>query len=169
MKKLVSLLIITLLAINCSFAQKKDKKEKKMSEQELKIAQGVATKMFEEDLVIYMTSLVSNYGRVALDGAKVSLKGDKFSCELPYQGDSRIMTYGSQNITVKATNAPVEIESTFNEKKDYYKLNFTFESEHDNELFNVTLKIFLSGKVTLELGSSRRESVTYSGGLYIEL
>lgn len=169
MKKCVLLLLVSLLCVGAAFAQKKEKKEKQLSETELRTAQAVARKMLDENLVMYMSVLISDYGRTALDGNKISLIGDKFTCNLPYQGSSRINTYGSQNLSVKAVDAPVKVESIYNEKKGYYKLNFSFESAHDSERFIATLKVFLSGKVDLELSSSRRGSAKYMGGLYIEM
>ena len=62
-----------------------------------------------------------------------------------------------------------QVESIYNEKKEYYKLNFSFESTFDKEVFIVSLKVFLNGKVTLEMSSTRRGSVKYTGGLYIEM
>lgn len=153
--------------VGSAFAQKKVKKEKELSETELKTAQAVAAKMLDENLVMYMTASMSDFGRIALDGIKVTLIGDKFNCNLPYQGSSRINTYGSQNINVTAEDAVVQVESIYNEKKGYYKLNFSFESTYDSERFTATLKVFLSGKVNLELSSSRRGSVKYLGGLLI--
>lgn len=166
MKKFVLLLLVSLLAVGGAVAQKK---EKKMSEKELKTAQAVARKMLEENLVMFMSASVSDYGRVSLDGIKVTLIGNKFTCNLPYQGTSRINTYGSQDLNVSADNAPVVVESIYNEKKGYYKLNFAFESTYDSERFTATLKVFLSGKVNLELSSSRRGSVKYMGGLLIDM
>ena len=167
MKKCVLLLLVSLFVVGSAFAQKKVKKEKELSETELKTAQAVAAKMLDENLVMYMTASMSDFGRIALDGIKVTLIGDKFNCNLPYQGSSRINTYGSQTINVTAEDAVVQVESIYNEKKGYYKLNFSFESTYDSERFTATLKVFLSGKVNLELSSSRRGSVKYLGGLLI--
>ncbi len=169
MRKYVLLLLVSLICVGTVYAQKKEKKQKQLSDTELRVAQAVAAKMLDEDLVMYMTVLVSNYGRTSLDGIKVTLIGDKFTCNLPYQGGSRINTYGSQSINVTANEAPVKVESIYNEKKGYYKLNFAFESDYDSERFTATLKVFLSGKVNLELSSSRRGSANYQGGLYIEM
>ena len=168
MKKYILLLIALIIAAGPCMAQKQ-KKEKQMSEKELKVAQAVSYKMYQKDLVMYMTALATDYGRLALDGIKISLKDDKFTCNLPYQGSSRINTYGSQNISVTCEECPVQVESIYNEKKGYYKLNFEFESTYDKEKFLASLKIFLNGKVTLELSSSRRGMATYSGGLYIQM
>lgn len=169
MKKCVLLLLVSLLFVGAAYAQKKEKKQKTLSETELKVAQAVSKKMLDENLVMYMSVLVSDYGRTALDGIKVTLIGDKFTCNLPYQGSSRINTYGSQSVNVTANDAPVKVESIYNEKKGYYKLNFAFESDYDSERFTATLKVFLSGKVNLELSSSRRGSANYQGGLFIEM
>lgn len=168
MKKYILLLIALFIAVGPCMAQRQ-KKEKKMSEKELKVAQAVSYKMYQKDLVMYMTAVATDYGRLALDGIKISLIDDKFTCNLPYQGSSRINTYGSQNISITCTDCPVEVESIYNEKKSYYKLNFEFESSYDKEKFLASLKIFLNGKVTLELSSSRRGMATYTGGLFIQM
>ncbi len=168
MKKYLLLLIALIISVGPCIAQKQ-KKEKRMSEKELKVAQAVSYKMYQKDLVMYMTALATDYGRLALDGVKITLKDDKFTCNLPYQGSSRINTYGSQNISITCTDCPVEVESIYNEKKSYYKLNFEFESAYDKEKFLASLKIFLNGKVTLELSSSRRGMATYTGGLFIQM
>jgi len=169
MKKCLLLLLVSLFVVGSAYAQKKGKKVKELSKTELRTAQAVAKKMLDKDLVMYMTVLTHDYGKVALDGNKVTLVDDKFSCSLPYQGSSRINTYGSQNITITAKEAPVEVESVYNEKKEYYKLTFSFKSSYDSESFSAILKVFLSGKVTLDLSSSERGSVKYMGGLYIEM
>lgn len=166
MRKYLLFLLVLMISAGTGFAQRK---EKPMSDKEMKVAQAVSYKMFKKDLVMYITASTSDYGRIALDGIKISLIDDKFTCNLPYQGTSRINTYGSQNLSVTAENTPVQVESIYNEKKEYYKLNFSFESTFDKEVFIVSLKVFLNGKVTLEMSSTRRGSVKYTGGLYIEM
>ena len=91
MKKYILLLIALFIAVGPCMAQRQ-KKEKKMSEKELKVAQAVSYKMYQKDLVMYMTAVATDYGRLALDGIKISLVDDKFTCNLPYQGSSRINT-----------------------------------------------------------------------------
>lgn len=166
MKKILLFIMLSLFVASATYAQKR---EKKLNEKELRTAQAVAKKMLDKDLVMYMSVLIHDYGKVALDGNKVSLVDDKFSCNLPYQGSSRINTYGSQNISITADNEPVEVESFYNDKKGFYKLTFTFKSSFDSERFTAILKVFLSGKVTLDVSSSERGNVKYQGGLFIEM
>lgn len=166
MKKILLFILLSVFVAGAAYAQKK---EKKLSEKELKTAQAVAKKMLDKDLVMYMSVLIHDYGKVALDGNKVSLVDDKFSCNLPYQGSSRINTYGSQDISITADNAPVEVDSFYNDKKGFYKLTFSFKSSYDSERFSATLKVFLSGKVTLDVSSSERGNVKYQGGLLIAM
>lgn len=166
MKKILLFIMLSLFVASATYAQKR---EKKLSEKELRTAQAVSKKMLDKDLVMYMSVLLHDYGKVALDGNKVSLVDDKFSCNLPYQGSSRINTYGSQNISITADNEPVEVESFYNDKKGFYKLTFTFKSSFDSERFTAILKVFLSGKVTLDVSSSERGNVKYQGGLFIEM
>ena len=85
MKKYILLVIAFMIAAAPCMAQRQ-KKEKQMSEKELKVAQAVSYKMYQKDLVMYMTAVATDYGRLALDGIKITLKDDKFTCNLPYQG-----------------------------------------------------------------------------------
>ena len=125
-------IILFALAISFAFAPGIHAQEKaKKSEI---IAAAVATKMLKKDLVMIMTGLNSDYGRLPLDGNKVTLVNNKFTCDLPYRGSSRINTYGSQDGNIKATDIYVDVESEFNEKKKYYRLNFKFKSDYDSEL-----------------------------------
>lgn len=162
MKRLVLIFVLALIAIGPeAYAQKKAKKSEI-------IAAAVATKMLQKNLVMVITGISSDYGKMVLDGVTVKLVDDKFTCDLPYQGSSRINTYGSQDGNIKATDVKVDVKSEFNEKKRFYRLDFTFKSDYDSELYDVSLKVFTNGKVTMNIGSTKRSAVDYLGGLYVE-
>lgn len=141
--------------------------QKKLSKSQL-IAGAVAEKMLKKNLIIYITNIFSDAGTENFtEGFKVTLINDKFTCMLPYKGKSSISTYGSQDLYISAEEVPVEVESTFNTKKNFYLLKFQFTSKFDNELFDVSMKIFTNGKVSMDISSPRRSVIKYSGGLYI--
>lgn len=162
MKKLLLLLITVLTLIGPMHAQ-----TKRASKNE-QIASAVAQTMMNKKLVIYISNVMSEWGNQNYSpGLKVSLINDKFTCNLPYQGSSRINTYGSQDLYIKADDVPVDVTSDFNNKKDFYEIKFNFTSSYDNESFDVSMKVFVNGKVTMQVNSPKRSNIRYSGGLQL--
>lgn len=160
MKKILLLLIAALIFAGPVYAQKKRASKKEQ------IAGAVARTMMNKKLVIYISSVMSDYGNQTYQpGIKVTLINDKFTCNLPYQGSSRVNTYGSQDLYIKAEEAPVNITSDFNEKKGFYEIKFNFTSQYDNESFEVAMKVFVNGKVTMQINSPKRSNMRYSGGV----
>ena len=161
--KRILFFVVLLCVVTAQYSYSQDKQKKSEI-----IASAVANKMLQKNLVMVMTGIISDYGRLALDGSTVRLIDNKFTCDLPYRGSSRINTYGSQDGNIKATNVEVDVKSEYNEKKKFYRLNFTFAGDNDNELYDVSLKVFTNGKVIMNIGSTKRSAVDYQGGLYIE-
>lgn len=163
MKKLFVILLFasTLLSSDIALAQKKLSKKER-------IQAAVATQMLNRDLTMYITNIISDFGTDSYpEGIKVTLKEDKFTCELPYKGDASINMYGTNDFSITSENSTVDVESEFIEKKKYYQINFTFESKFDNEEFNADLKVFTNGKVFLTISSNKRSVIKYSGGLLV--
>ncbi len=162
MKKILMILILALTVAGPVQAQKK-----KQSRNE-KIAGAIARQMMDKNLIIYITNVMSDWGSQNYpQGLKVTLINNKFTCNLPFQGSSRVNTYGSQDLYIKAENAPVEISSNFNKKKNFYEIKFNFTSEYDNEIFNVIMKVFTNGKVSIEISSPKRSIMRYNGGIQV--
>lgn len=160
MKKLLLLFIALLTLAGTVHAQKG-----RISKKE-QIAGAVARTMVNKRLVIYISNVMSEWGNQNYNpGLKVTLINDKFTCNLPYQGSSRINTYGSQDLYIKAEDVPVDVTSDFNDKKGFYEIKFNFTSSYDNEPFEVSMKIFVNGKVTMQVNSPKRSNMRYSGGL----
>lgn len=133
------------------------------------ISASIAKHMLDKNLVFYMTNVISDMGTQTYpEGLKVTLIDSKFTCNLPFRGNSSVSTYGSQDLYIKAEDVPVNITSEYNEKKKLYKLSFTFKSTHDNELFETVIKVFTTGKTNIEIYSSKRSTMNYSGGMYVD-
>lgn len=163
MKRIICLLllIVPLMAVPEAGARKLSKKEI--------LAASIARNMKDKNLNFVMTNVISDMGSTPYsEGLPVTLVDGKFSCNLPFVGDSRISTYGSQDLYIKADKAPVEVRSEFNDKKNYYKLEFSFKSPYDNEVFEVQMKVFTNGKTTIRIDSSKRSTMNYSGGMVIK-
>lgn len=164
MKKYILLLILLFAITISSYAE-----QKKMKKSEL-IAVSIEKSMLDKNLLFYMTNVISDMGtQNYAEGLKVTLIDGKFTCNFPFQGSSNISTYGSQDLYIKAENVPVDIVSEFNEKKKFYQLSFSFKSTYDNEIFETVIKVFLSGKTTIDIYSAKRSTMRYSGGMYVEI
>lgn len=160
-KVLLSIILILTVIIGGEAQNKRETKKEQL-------ASAVARQMADKNLIIFITNVMSDWGNQNYSqGIKITLIDDKFTCNLPFQGSSRVNTYGSQDLYIKAEDAPVKVTSNFNEKKQFYELTFNFTSSYDNEVFDVIMKVFTNGKVAAEISSPKRSTMRYSGGMHV--
>lgn len=149
--------------------EKKDKKSKKLKNKDL-VSQQIASLMLKKQIRVNITNVISSIrSSTRQEGYPISLINSKFTCDLPFYGQGGMSAYGSgHDLYIKSNNQEVAIESSsFNEKKGYYLILFPFNNEGEKERWQASMKIFTNGKVSLEITSDRRSSMSYLGTIIL--
>ncbi|MFY0630936.1 MAG: DUF4251 domain-containing protein [Flavobacteriaceae bacterium] len=91
-------------------------------------------------------------------------KGDSISLFFPYYGAQQISTgrvLDSGNGGIEFDGVPKDYKQTFNEKKKFYLIEFTFRT--GSESYDVTLKLYRNLKAEIFVDSTHRTSILYRG------
>lgn len=106
----------------------------------------------------------SNANRIDLIGNSnyLRVKGDSVYVSLPYFGERQIGgRYGDSDVGIKVEGVPREYQVEKDEKKNSYRIEFRIKDEIESLQFFLTL--FPSGKADINVNSTHRTSIRYSG------
>ncbi|MEY8021808.1 DUF4251 domain-containing protein [Muriicola sp. SD30] len=106
----------------------------------------------------------SNANRIDLIGNSnyLRVEGDSVFVSLPYFGERQIGgRYGDSDVGIKVERIPQEYQVEKDEKKDSYRIEFRIKDEIESLQFFLTL--FPSGKADINVNSTHRSSIRYSG------
>ena len=158
MKTIGILLLVFLLGMQTTFAQKlstKERKEQKAAEIKQLIEKGdfVFTARFANPMSGPKIDLTSVYD--------LKFKGDSVEAWLPYYGRAFQVPYADHDGGIKFKAKVDRIETTFNEKKKSYQLNFEVKDQRDT--YKMNLFVGLSGYGNLNVNMNHRQSISFSG------
>ena len=91
-------------------------------------------------------------------------KGDSISIHLPYFGTQQISTsraFDNTNGGIVFDGIPKDYKKSFNDKKQFYQIEFTFR--RGAESYDVTLKLYKNLKAEIFVDSTHRTSILYKG------
>ncbi|MBW1297422.1 DUF4251 domain-containing protein [Aquimarina litoralis] len=92
----------------------------------------------------------------------VKIHGDSISMKLPFYGERQLPgKYGSNDIGIKFDGIPDRYEVIKNEKKQRHIIKFTVND--DQESYRVTITMFPNWKTSININSTHRTSIRYSG------
>ena len=163
MKKYLVLFTFLVLMINLSFAQTKEEKQK--IKEETAAREYEATKSlieageykFVPDWAITQKgrriNLTTNYGYLKINK-------EIAEAEIPYFGIAQTLSYSGEG-GIKFNNEDVEYQIEYNDKKQ--TINIRFEANHKSESYKLILSVFKSGTASLNVSSSKRNSISYNG------
>jgi hypothetical protein len=176
----ILIIIITLVIItSCNSS----KKTSFTAEQKEQLHQLVADKNFEINsdwaypLPSTALSSIANSGLIApgntanqisLIGNTNSLiiKGDSIKAQLPYYGERRIVTnYNSTNIGIELNGLLKDLETDFDEQKKRYTLRF--KANQDTENYDFRVIIFPNMRADINVNSTHRNNISYSGNVKV--
>jgi len=106
----------------------------------------------------------SNANRIDLIGNSnyLRVKGDSVYVSLPYFGERQIGgRYGNSDVGIKVEGVPREYQLEKDEKKNSYRIEFRIRDEIESLQFFLTF--FPSGKADINVNSTHRTSIRYSG------
>lgn len=104
--------------------------------------------------------------RNTLDGYYVEIKGDLFSCYLPYIGISRSVSIGEE-LSLQAKEQTVEIKSGFDKKSGSYRYDFSWKNDNGNSIWECSIQLFLNGDATVRMYNPSRDPISYRGSLQL--
>ena len=103
-------------------------------------------------------------GRINLMGTAAYLRvvGDSVSAYLPYYGERNMVTgYGNTNNAIQFNGSANDLELVEDPKTHGYSLNFSVDN--DTESYTVFAKIFPGMGGTININSTHRQTITYTG------
>lgn len=106
----------------------------------------------------------SNAGRIDLIGNPNYLKvmGDSVSVSLPYFGERRMGGgYGNNDVGIKFDGIPQDYKAQWVEQKNRYLIEIQFRQK--TETFQLYITLFPSLKGDINVNSTHRTSISYSG------
>lgn len=102
--------------------------------------------------------------RNTLDGYYVRIKGDRFSCYLPYIGVSRSVSIGEE-LSLQAKEQTVEIKSGFDKKAGSYRYDFSWKNDNNGSIWECSIQLFLNGDAAVRMYNPSRDPISYRGSL----
>ena len=163
MKNILITFTFLILMINLSFAQTKEEKQK--SKEETATQEYEATKSLIEsgeykfipDWAITLKgkriNLTANYGYLIINK-------EIAEADLPYFGIAQTPSYSGDG-GIKFNNEEVVYQIEYNDKKQ--TINVRFKANHKSESYKLILSVLKSGNSHLNISSSKRNSISYSG------
>lgn len=90
------------------------------------------------------------------------IKGDSIKAQLPYYGERRIVTnYNSNNVGIALNGLLKEWKAEFHEQKKLYSLRF--QANQGTENYDIRITIFPNKKTDINVNSTHRNNISYSG------
>lgn len=117
-----------------------------------------------ESLALQNTPVKIN--RSTLEGYYVQIKGDQFSCYLPYMGVSRSASMG-EDLSLQAKEQTVEIKSEFDKKSGSYLYNFSYKNDSSSSVWECSIQLFPNGDATVRMYNPSRDPISYRGSLQL--
>jgi hypothetical protein len=111
-----------------------------------------------------MLPAISQSGQInILDSANFIKKtGDSLKLYLPYFGTRQIsVNPADSNSAIRFEGVPENYQVTFNERKQFHTV--TFKIRNKTEAHNVAIQIYPDQKVQVNLNSSHRTGISYTG------
>lgn len=102
--------------------------------------------------------------RNTLDGYYVQIKGDLFSCYLPYIGVSRSVSIGEE-LSLQAKEQTVGIKSGFDKKTGSYRYDFSYKNDNNSSIWECSIQLFLNGDAVVRMYNPSRDPISYRGNL----
>ena len=163
MKKTLVVFTFLVLLINLSFAQTKEEKKKKKEEtanNEYETTKSLIETGEYQFIPNWATTqggkrinLTTNYGYLKINNANAE-------ADLPYFGVAQVASYsGDGGIIFNNENVVYKIE--FDDSKR--KINISFKVDQKSESLSINLSVFKSGNASLQVSSSKRNSISYDG------
>lgn len=106
----------------------------------------------------------SNQSNINLVGTTnyLRVKNDSIFFDLPYYGERQMGgAYNSSDAGLKFEGVPKKVSSNYDEEKIKYTINYDINTPNEN--LNLVLVLFPNKYATLNITSSHRTSINYSG------
>ena len=174
MKRLAYILPILILFINCSTKRvvnkaTSEKTNKLIAQKRFSIDCNMAYPMPTMALqAVANAGLVvpgSTVNQININGSinQFKILGDSIAVYLPYYGEQQMagMSYGKTNVGIQFEGIPDNSNFEGYDKKGNKVLKFTFKN--DAEQCQARVKIFPSGRSEININSSHRTAIRYSG------
>jgi len=158
MKTLGILLFIFILGIQTSFAQKLTSKERK----EQKAAE--IKQLVESGEFVFIARFANPMSGPKIDLTSIydlKFKDDSVEAWLPYYGRAYQAPYADRDGGIKFKTKVDQIETSFNERKKSYQINFEVKDQRDT--YKMNLLVGLSGYGNLNVNMNHRQSISFSG------
>jgi hypothetical protein len=97
---------------------------------------------------------------------KLTVKGDTISGYFPYFGEQRFGGGypGTNHQGIEFKDVPENYKMTFNDDKHIVNINFSIEDQYrTNENYNVFITLFPNKRSTIQINSTNRTSIEFSG------
>ena len=153
-------ILITLC--NPAFSQsRKEKKAARAAELEQFVVNGIKNKDVYID--VYKICPQGQTTRSSSTGYYLSIKGNTFSCYLPYIGTYKTAVIGDVDLSITAKNQAISLAGGFNkeEKSFIYQFRFFNETMHENTL--CTVQIYNDTECAMRMEMNSREPISYLG------
>lgn len=161
MKKILGLLAILLSLIACSTSKTSEKKA------------ATARMVYGQ----VMDSLNSSSYTILLDyvtprrmkpqfltsGYRVKIDGDTITSFLPYFGVAYRADFNGRDRSPLDFRAPILSYKSEQVKQDYFRIKLS--TRHEMEIITYQIEVFSNGKATLDVISSDREGISFSGNI----
>lgn len=92
----------------------------------------------------------------------LKVEGDTISADLPYYGERQMGGGYNSNAGIKFKGVPQNYSLTKNETNQQYQINFQISGE-GAENFTISLILFPNWKSSLQINSSQRTPIRYTG------
>jgi len=109
---------------------------------------------------------ISQSGQInILDSANYIKKaGDSVSLYLPYYGTRQVsVNPANTNSALRFEGVPASYQVSFNERKQYHSVNTRVKIR--TETLNLSIQVYKSKKVQVNVNSSHRTSISYTGNI----
>ena len=161
MKKLFLTILFFALIIPLNAQSKKELKKQKAEKEYAATKELINSKnfIFEAD---WATTQKGNRINLTTNPNFLKVKGDQVIADMPYFGVAQsAIGYGSGDTGIKFEESPKKYNVEFNDEK--YKAVLKFDANNKSESFNVILHIYKNGSASLNISSSKRNSISYDG------
>ena len=162
MKKTLVFTFLVLL-INLSFAQNKEEKKKKKEEtanNEYETTKTLIESGAYQFIPVWAITQKGNRINLTTNYGYLKIIKDNAEADLPYFGIAQVPSYSGDG-GIKFNNENVSYQIEINDKKQI--INIKFEANYKSESLKLILSVFKSGNASLNISSSKRNSISYNG------
>jgi len=168
------LVILLLLLTACSSADKVVKTEEALAtkafvensdyEVQLQWARPLATSELSQLAAANLLPMDSRSGQINLRGTQNFIRkyGDSLSVYLPYFGTRQVtINPADTNGAIEFDGIPEDYRVSYNEKRQRSVINFSMDD--GTETYNVAITVYSNKRVQVNVNSSFRNSIFYTG------